>query len=84
MAGQARWTHPEGGMFVWVTLAPAMDAAALLRRAMARGVVFVPGDSFHPAGGGRNTLRLNFVSASEDEIREGIARLAACVAEEGE
>jgi len=71
-AGLITWTRPAGGMFVWCTLPPERPAAELLRRAMERGVVFVPGLSFHAAGGGENTFRLNFVSATEDRIREGI------------
>jgi 2-aminoadipate transaminase len=80
---EMRWTHPAGGMFVFVTLPQGMDAAALLPAAMERGVVYVPGASFYPdaapsrdgAGGGANTLRLNFVSANEDAIRRGIRLL---------
>lgn len=75
LGGLARWTVPAGGMFLFVTLPEQADAEELLRRCMARGVVFVPGGSFHPGGGGEHTLRLNFVSASEERIREGIALL---------
>jgi len=75
--GDVQWTRPEGGMFVWVTLPETMDAAALLERALARGVAFVPGAEFHVDGGGRNTLRLNFTHVTPDRIREGIQRLKA-------
>lgn len=80
----ATWTRPRGGMFVWVTLSGDRDAGALLERAMARGVVFVPGTGFYPAGSAQassNTFRLNFVSASEQQIRTGIALLASAVRE---
>jgi 2-aminoadipate transaminase len=73
---EVRWTRPAGGMFVFVTLPEGRDAAALLPTAMQRGVVYVPGASFHPNGGGAHTLRLNFVSADEAAIRRGIALLA--------
>ena len=69
------WTHPAGGMFLWVTLPPMLDAGELLPEAIARNVAFVPGAPFHPNGGGANTLRLNFSNASPERIREGIARL---------
>jgi DNA-binding transcriptional MocR family regulator len=73
-----RWTSPEGGMFLWLTLPPAVDAAALLARAIAEArVAFVPGRAFHYDGGGGNTLRLNFTLADEARIAEGIARLGA-------
>lgn len=81
LSGVIRWTRPQGGMFIWVTLPEGRDASDLLRRAMERGVVFVPGASFHPTGGGENTLRLNFVSAGEDAIRTGIDILAEVIRE---
>lgn len=70
-----RWTHPEGGMFLWVELPPSVDATALLAAAMEEEVAFVPGRGFHPDGAGHNTLRLNFSNSSPDRIREGIRRL---------
>jgi 2-aminoadipate transaminase len=69
------WTHPAGGMFLWVRLPEELDAADLLRDAVAQRVAFVPGAPFHPGGGGHNTLRLNFSNSSPDTIRAGIARL---------
>jgi 2-aminoadipate transaminase len=72
----ARWTHPQGGMFLFLTLPEGRDGDALLRRAMERGVVFVPGASFHPNGGGVNSLRLNFVSSQRTDIERGIMTLA--------
>ena len=48
---------------------------------MERGVVFVPGRSFHPDGGGRETLRLNFVSSKPDAIARGIAVLGEVIRE---
>jgi len=82
LSGLATWTRPAGGMFVFVSLRPdrsQWDASALLPAAMERGVVYVPGASFHPDGGGANTLRLNFVSAEEEAIRRGVATLAEVV-----
>jgi 2-aminoadipate transaminase len=74
----ARWSRPEGGYFVWLELAEGNDAAALLERADSAGVSFVPGSDF---GGAPNTARLAFSFVSPDEIREGVRRLAALVAE---
>jgi 2-aminoadipate transaminase len=79
--GVATWTRPAGGMFLFVQLREDIEVAALLDRAMARGIVFVPGGSFHPDGRGGNTLRLNFVSEPPERIREGIALLAAVIRE---
>jgi 2-aminoadipate transaminase len=80
LSGMATWTRPVGGMFVFVSLPSSLDAAALLPRAMERGVVYVPATSFHPGGGGSHTLRLNFVSSTEEAIRRGIAILAEVIA----
>lgn len=81
LSGLVTWARPAGGMFVWATLPDARHASRLLERAMARGVVFVPGASFHADGGGENTFRLNFVSATEDRIREGIGILGEVLRE---
>ncbi|HEX7969474.1 MAG TPA: PLP-dependent aminotransferase family protein [Stellaceae bacterium] len=73
-----RWTEPEGGMFIWLTLPQTIDGAALFKRAIAEArVAFVPGRAFHADGSGANTLRLNFSLADEARIAEGIARLGA-------
>jgi 2-aminoadipate transaminase len=69
------WTKPGGGLFLWVTLPEWMDAADLLLEAIDNKVAFVPGISFFPDGGGKNTLRLNFSNAQPEQIEIGIARL---------
>jgi DNA-binding transcriptional MocR family regulator len=76
-----RFTRPEGGLFLWVTLPEEVDARALLQTSLARGVAFVPGEGFFPNGGRRHHLRLNFSYTSEERIREGIGRIAAALAE---
>lgn len=69
------WTHPQGGLFLWGVLPENLDAAEVLRTAIEEKVAFVPGMSFHPCGGGHNTMRLNFSNATPENIQEGIARL---------
>jgi 2-aminoadipate transaminase len=69
------WTRPEGGMFLWVTMPEEVDTEALLGEAIANKVAFVPGTSFFPLAGHKNTMRLNFSNAKPEQIREGIARL---------
>lgn len=76
------WTRPEGGMFVWVTLPPALDGGALLARSIeSAGVAFVPGQAFHADGSGANTLRLSYSLAEERAVEEGVARLGRLIAE---
>lgn len=73
---EARWTHPEGGFFVWVTLPEFMDTDSMLAEAVEHGVTFVPGDGFFPDGRGRNSMRLAFCYAEPERIEEGVRRLA--------
>jgi 2-aminoadipate transaminase len=70
------WTHPEGGMFLWITGPAQLDGLRLLERAIARQVAFVPGRDFFPAESGANYLRLNFSNSTPERIREGVRRLA--------
>ncbi len=69
------WTYPQGGLFLWVTLPEGLDAAELLKDALAHKVAYVPGAAFHPDGGGHNTLRLNFSFCDPQRIETGIRRL---------
>ena len=69
------WNTPDGGMFLWVKLPAGMDAVALLPKAVARNVAFVPGAAFYSDAAQNNTLRLSFVTASVAQIDEGVAAL---------
>ena len=75
------WRKPLGGMFLWGILPEDMDAAEVLKRAIVRKVAFVPGEAFHPTGGGKNTMRLNFSYSNPETIREGITRLGETLKE---
>jgi 2-aminoadipate transaminase len=70
-----KWTKPEGGMFLWVTLPEGLDAKELFKKAVKLKVAYVPGESFYPNGGGENTLRMNFSNATPEQINTGIERL---------
>ncbi|UCC38557.1 MAG: PLP-dependent aminotransferase family protein [Candidatus Aminicenantes bacterium] len=70
------WTHPQGGLFLWITLPEHLDAEELFPRAVDKKVAYVMGSAFHFDGSGKNTLRLNFSYPSEEQIDEGIKRLA--------
>lgn len=76
------WTKPLGGMFLWGVLPEWMDAAEILKSAIQRKVAFVPGASFHPNGGGQNTMRINYSYSKPEMIREGITRLGTLLKEE--
>lgn len=70
------FTRPKGGMFLWVTVPGDIDTTPLLARAVERKVAYVPGSPFFAHGGGKNTMRLSYTSATPDQIREGIHALA--------
>ncbi|MBT2452305.1 PLP-dependent aminotransferase family protein [Streptomyces sp. ISL-43] len=70
------WNHPEGGMFVWARLPEGHDATTLLRAATGAGVAFVPGAPFFAGSPDPRTLRLSFTTHTEQEIGEGLRRLA--------
>lgn len=71
------WTHPDGGLFLWVTLPEYLDAADTLKEAIEQKVAYVPGSAFHPGNDGKNTLRLNFSYCNPEKINEGIKRLGS-------
>jgi len=75
------WTRPAGGFFVWLTLPEHVDTYPLLHKGIDAGVVFVPGAAFTSAPGTSNKLRLAFSSATPENIREGVRRLAPVLRE---
>jgi 2-aminoadipate transaminase len=75
------WTHPKGGLFLWIRLPEGMNSTELLQKAVEQKVAFVPGSPFHPLGGGDNTMRINFSNATSEQIEEGVKRLAAVIKE---
>lgn len=76
MPAGVRWTHPAGGLFLWLSVPENLSTVEMFPDAVAQKVAYVPGESFFPCGGGQNTMRLNFSYASPAEINEGIARLS--------
>lgn len=72
-------TEPEGGMFLMVTLPAGVHSHEVFEAGLAKGVAILPGTPFYACGGGESTIRLNFSSVGEDEIVEGMARLASVV-----
>ena len=62
----ARWTTPQGGLFIWATLPDYIDTTDLLARAQSESVAFVPGRAAYVDGrGGSSSMRLNFAGSSE-------------------
>jgi len=76
------WTRPQGGMFLWVTVPEPVDTKALLPKAAAKGVIYVPGHGFFAGRPERNHMRLNYSFSSELDIKRGIDILASVLQEE--
>lgn len=71
-----RWTHPEGGLFLFLTMPEGFEAVKFYDRSLDAGVAYVAGEFFHPDGSGKNTMRLNFSFMTEEKIRAGVKLLA--------
>ena len=79
MGDDARWSRPQGGLYIWLTLPPTSDVVSTREAIMASADVgYLPGVNFAADGvSGRNRLRLCYGYNTPDEIGEGIKRLAA-------
>lgn len=77
-----RWTHPEGGLFLFLTLPDGFDAVGFYDKALAAGVAYVAGEFFHPDRSGKNTMRLNFSFMSPEKIEAGVKVLAGLLQDE--
>lgn len=75
------WTHPEGGLFLWLTMPKQLDAAKLLPRALENNVAYVSGVDFYPQADVHNDMRLNFSYSSREQIIQGVKRLAQTIKE---
>ena len=76
-----KWTKPEGGLFLFITLPENMNADELLDLAIEKNVAFVKGSAFYCNDCGKNTMRINFSYCDEDTITTGVERLAWVIKE---
>ena len=79
---EIRWTHPKGGMFIWLTLPRAINTFKMMPKSLEKKVLYLPGDTFYAKNPEHNTIRLAFATMDRDKIREGLKRLAALVRQE--
>jgi len=75
----ATWTKPEGGFYVWVTLPPEIDTTALMPKAIAAKVAYVPGTAFYADGFGSWSMRLAYCYPTPERIREGVKALGGVI-----
>jgi len=77
------FVQPQGGLFVWARLTGAdgkvSDGGELAKRAIEKGVAFVPGAPFYCANPDHATLRLSFATVGAEKIVEGVGRLGAAI-----
>ena len=76
------WTHPEGGLFLFLTLPEGFDSVKFYDVSLDRGVAYVAGCFFYPDGSHRNTMRMNFSFMTEEKIAAGVPLLAELIREE--
>ena len=79
MPSGVTWTHPEGGLFLFLTLPEGYDTVALYDRALAAGVAYVAGSFFYVDGSHKNTMRLNFSFLDTERMEPGIKLLASLI-----
>ena len=72
-----QWTRPGGGFYVWLRLPDGVNSKAMLPRAIASRVAYVPGTGFYADGSGGQYARLCYSLPRPDRIDEGIRRLAS-------
>lgn len=82
MPDNVSWTHPEGGLFLFLTMPDGFDAVRFYDKALDAGVAYVAGEFFHTGGAGKNTMRMNFSFMSEQKICEGVKLLSELLREE--
>jgi 2-aminoadipate transaminase len=86
LGAHVSWTHPRGGLYVWLTLPEGVDTGrdgAFFARCLEEGVLYVPGAYAYadePAPAPRNRARLTFGVTAEDGLHEGVRRLARALA----
>lgn len=68
---------PKAGMFVWAKLPEGLDAAAISRRALARGVVLAPGNVFSLSQGAADHLRFNVAQCADPRVFSELERAMA-------
>jgi len=76
------WTRPEGGLFLWISLPTYVNTEDLLQKAVAEKVAYVVGSAFYFDEPEHNAMRINFSYSSNEQIEEGVKRLAKVIAAE--
>ena len=78
---EAKFTHPNGGLFTWVELPDYINTNEMAKQCLARNVAYVPGDGFFPDAGHNNCIRLNYSCMPEEKIEQGMTILGEVIKE---
>ena len=81
MPSEIKYTEPDGGMFLWMTVPDSINVSELLEKAGEENVAFVPGVPFYANKDEdpNNTMRLNYTNSSFEDIEKGIKALAKVI-----
>ncbi|MCD8199037.1 MAG: PLP-dependent aminotransferase family protein [Phascolarctobacterium sp.] len=75
------WTHPQGGLFLWLTFPEGVSALKVFEKCIEMKVAGVIGDAFYPNEKTDRSMRINYSNMSEDRIVEGVKRMAKAIRE---
>lgn len=75
------WTHPEGGLFLWLTFPQGVSAAQVFMKCIEKNVAGVTGDAFFPNGKTDRNMRINYSNMPDEKIVEGIRRMSEAIKE---
>ncbi|MGL5206934.1 MAG: PLP-dependent aminotransferase family protein [Acidaminococcaceae bacterium] len=75
------WTHPEGGLFLWLTFPQGVSAAQVFLKCIEKNVAGVTGDAFFPNGKTDRNMRINYSNMPDEKIVEGIRRMSEAIKE---
>ena len=70
------FSRPKGGMFLWAHFRYSFDTMEWMKKTLANGVVFVPGEAFYHDNPDTRTLRLSYSTVSEEGLMMAVERLA--------
>lgn len=73
------WTHPEGGLFLWLTFPEGVSARKVFEKCIDMKVAGVIGDAFYPNQKTDRSMRINYSNMPDDRIVEGIKRMAEAI-----
>ena len=76
-----KWTHPEGGLFLWLTFPQGVSAAQVFVKCIEKNVAGVTGDAFFPNGKTDRNMRINYSNMPDEKIVEGIRRMSEAIKE---